>query len=129
MQTLLHSASRLVLNLDLLKICQQYAEEHSTTLILKGAPTFIFHPGMPIFANPTGDPGMATAGSGDVLTGLLASLLSQGLSCHEAALLGVYLHGMAGELAAEESKTSYGMMATDLIKQFASAYAILQNSR
>jgi hydroxyethylthiazole kinase-like uncharacterized protein yjeF len=127
MQTLLKSSSRLTLNLDLLKTCQSYAEEHRITLILKGAPTFIFHPRMPIFANLTGDPGMATAGSGDVLTGLLASLLSQGLNCHNAALLGVYLHGLAGECAAKQRRTSYGMMATDLIAHLATAYEALQN--
>lgn len=128
MQALFKSSSHLILSLDLLKTCQRYAEEHHITLILKGAPTFIFHPQKPIFVNPTGDPGMATAGSGDVLTGLLASLLSQGLDCRKAALLGVYLHGLAGECAAKQRKTSYGVMATDLIAHFASAYDALQNS-
>lgn len=128
MQTLLKSDMRLNLNLDTLEICQKYAEKHAVTLILKGAPTFIFHPQHPIFVNPSGNPGMATAGSGDVLTGLLASLLSQGLDCHSAALLGVYLHGLAGECAAKKRKTSYGMMASDLIAHFDTAYAILQTS-
>lgn len=126
MQKLLNASSSLHLNLDLLEICQRYAEEHQVTLILKGAPTFIFHPHQRPFVNPTGDPGMATAGSGDVLTGLLAALLSQGLSCQEATLLGVYLHGLAGELAAEERQTSYGMLASDLIAHFGSAYAMLR---
>lgn len=126
MQTLLKSDVRLSLSVDILKTCQRYAEKHSATLLLKGAPTFIFHPEQPIFVNITGNPGMATAGSGDVLTGLLASLLSQGLDCHNAALLGVYLHGLAGELAAEKRGTSYGMMASDLIRHFDSAYAFLQ---
>ena len=94
MQALLHLPDKLTLSLDLLHTCQNYAENHNATLILKGAPTFIFHPKSPIYVNPKGDPGMATAGSGDVLTGMLASLLSQGLSCHQAALLGVYLHGL-----------------------------------
>jgi len=113
------------LELSLLNTCQEYAEKHHLTLILKGAPTFIFHPGSTIHVSPTGDPGMATAGSGDVLTGLLASLLAQGLDCHKAALLGVYLHGLAGELAKKRRKTSYGMIARDLIDQFSAAYAIL----
>ncbi len=126
MQTLLHSSDKLNLNLELLYTCQQYAETHHVTLILKGAPTFIFHPQCPIYVNPTGDPGMATAGSGDVLTGLLASLLAQGLSCHDAALLGVYLHGLAGELAAQERGISVGMMASDLIAHFAKTYRFLQ---
>lgn len=125
MQTLLKSSTHLTLNLELLQICQQYAEEHHVTLILKGAPTFIFQPQAPIYVNPTGDPGMATAGSGDVLTGLLASLLSQRLSCHHAALLGVYFHGLAGEEAAKARGTSSGIMATDLIAHFASAYEII----
>jgi hydroxyethylthiazole kinase-like uncharacterized protein yjeF len=127
MQRLLNTTSRLVLNLDLLQTCQRYSEENNITLLLKGAPTFIFHPKTPIFVNPSGDPGMATAGSGDVLTGLLASLLSQGLDCHNAALLGVYLHGLSGEWASKSRGTSYGMMATDLIAHFASAYSFLQS--
>ena len=101
MQTLLKSPEKLALTQELLSICQNYAETHKATLILKGAPTFIFHPHSPIHVNPTGDPGMATAGSGDVLTGMLASLLSQRLDLPYAAHLGVYLHGLSGGLAAK----------------------------
>jgi NAD(P)H-hydrate epimerase len=122
MQTLLKKEERLTLNLELLATCQKYVEEHQITLIYKGAPTFVFHPGKQPFLNPTGDPGMATAGSGDVLTGLLASLLSQKCSCHEAALLGVYLHGLAGEIAAHKRGVSYGIVASDLIANFSDAY-------
>lgn len=104
-------------SVDILKVCQKYVEERNITLILKGAPTFIFHPHKPIQINPTGDPAMATAGSGDVLTGLVASLCAQGLSTHDAACLGVYFHGLAGEFAALE-KTSHSVIATDLIDQF-----------
>lgn len=125
MQTLLKSDYKPVLNAELLNYCQKYAEDHQITLILKGAPTFIFHPQMPAVVNTTGDPGMATAGSGDVLTGLLASLLSQGLSCRDAAILGVHLHGLAGEMAAQERGTSYGVMATDIISHFPTAYVVL----
>jgi ADP-dependent NAD(P)H-hydrate dehydratase / NAD(P)H-hydrate epimerase len=128
MQTLLGEASPLVLNIELLKTCQNYAEKYQITLILKGAPTFIFHPSQPILVNPTGDPGMATAGSGDVLTGFLASLLSQKLNCRQAALAGVYLHGLAGQLAAKERQSSIGMMASDIITHLAGAYAHLKNS-
>ncbi|MFI0435056.1 MAG: NAD(P)H-hydrate dehydratase [Parachlamydiaceae bacterium] len=127
MRTLLHSNDRLILNQELLMRCQEYAEELRVTLILKGAPTFIFHPGSPVFVNSRGDPAMATAGSGDVLTGLLASLLSQGLECHHAALLGVYLHGIAGECAVLERGTSYGMMASDLIAHVGRAYQVIQH--
>ena len=109
------------LTTEFLKVCRQFAVEKNTTLILKGAPTFIFSPGHPIYVNPTGDPGMATAGSGDVLTGLLAALLAQKAAPLEAAMLGVFLHGLAGEVAAEEL-TSYSMNASDLIFHFPEAF-------
>lgn len=124
MQRLLHAEAHLVLNADLMEKCQKYAEKKGVTLILKGAPTFIFQAGLPILINPTGDPGMATAGSGDVLTGLLAAFLAQKLSCRDAAALAVYLHGLAGEYAAME-QTSYGLIATDLIAHFADAFSEL----
>jgi len=109
------------LNEDLLKKCQKYAKTMNTTLIVKGGPTFIFHPDTIPHVNPKGDPGMATAGSGDVLTGLLASLLSQGLQPLDAAKLGVYLHGIAGEFSAEDL-TSYCMTASDIIAHFPDAF-------
>lgn len=109
------------LSLDFLKQCRAYAKEKGITLIIKGGPTFILHPGAPILVNPKGDPGMATAGSGDVLTGLLASLLAQGLSTYDAAALGVYIHGIAGERAAAEL-TSYCMTASDIITYFPDAF-------
>lgn len=102
-------------------LCRKFSQENNVTLILKGAPTFIFHPGEIPCVNITGDPGMATAGSGDVLTGLLASLLAQGLAPFEAAQVAVYLHGVAGECAAREL-TSYCMMASDIIKHFPDAF-------
>ncbi len=101
--------------------CRRFSEEKKVTLILKGAPTFIFHPGETPCVNITGDPGMATAGSGDVLTGLVTALLAQGLSPFEAAKLGAYLHGLAGEHAARDL-TSYCMMASDIIKHFPEAF-------
>lgn len=122
MQKLLKSQDKLHLKEHLLHQCQEYTEKHKITLILKGAPTFIFHPDSPIFVNPTGDPGMATAGSGDVLTGILASLLSQGLDCQQTAILGVYLHGLAGELASQERGTSFGVMANDIIEHIGESF-------
>ena len=122
MQRLLNVSEHLNLSLNLLETCQAYAEKWQITLIYKGAPTFIFHPGKEIHVNPTGDPGMATAGSGDVLTGLLAALLAQGLSAHQAALTGVYLHGLAGEHAAAARGTSRGIIASDIIAHFSDAY-------
>ncbi len=113
------------LNADLLNRCQAYAKEKRITLVLKGGPTFIFHPEKPALVNPTGCPGMAKAGSGDVLTGLIAALLAQGADPYEAAATGVYLHGLAGE-DAEREKTAYGMIASDIIAHFPAAfYAVL----
>lgn len=119
---LLHLKDATPLDLKFLRHCQHFAEKNQITLVLKGGPTFIFHPGIPMFVNPTGDPGMATAGTGDVLTGLLASLLAQGVAAPDAARLGVYLHGLAGEHAALE-KTSYCMIASDLLDYLPAAFA------
>jgi ADP-dependent NAD(P)H-hydrate dehydratase / NAD(P)H-hydrate epimerase len=104
-----------------LEACQTYAEQHQTTVVLKGAPTMVFHPGVKPLVITTGDPGMATAGTGDVLTGILAGLLAQKMTPQEAAVLGVYLHGLAGELAAQDL-TSYCMIASDLLDYLPEAY-------
>jgi NAD(P)H-hydrate epimerase len=109
---------------DFLQQCQNYAINKDLVLVLKGAPTFIFHRKNAILANSTGDPGMATAGSGDVLTGLIAALLAQGCPSIDAAALGVFLHGLAGEYAAEDM-TSYGMCASDIIYRFPEAFKTL----
>lgn len=121
MKRLLHRKEDIPRTLDGLAICKAYAEKNNTTLVLKGGPSFIFHPGEYIIANPSGDPGMATAGSGDVLTGLLASLLAQGCTPHHAATLGVFLHGLAGEYA-QEDLSSYCMMASDIMYRFPDAF-------
>lgn len=106
---------------EFLMSCQAFADRHQVSVILKGGPSFLFHPGETIRINPYGDPGMATAGSGDVLTGILAALLAQGLTPREAILLGTYLHGYAGQEAAEE-KTSYCMIASDIIESLPAAF-------
>lgn len=126
MAHLLGEEKRLTLDESLLARCQQFAKEREVTLVLKGAPTFIFSSdGKEIFCSTPGDPGMATAGSGDCLTGIIAALLSQGLKTHDAAKLGVYLHGVSGMLVRQKRGTSYGMMATDLISGLATAYSWL----
>ena len=83
-------------------------------IIVKGAWTCIVTPEGNFHFNPTGNPGMATGGSGDVLTGILLGLLAQGYSREEACKLGVYIHGLAGDIAAEE-KTEISMTANDII--------------
>ena len=106
---------------EFLARCQKFTEKNRVVLLLKGAPTFLFAHGKLPLIIPYGDPGMATAGSGDVLTGIIAALLAQGLSSYEAAALGAILHGIAGEKAAR-AKTSYSLIARDLIECLPKAY-------
>lgn len=94
---------------------RSFATENSVTLVLKGAPTIIASANGSIFVNPTGNPGMSTAGSGDVLSGMIAALLGQGLSADAAAVAGVYLHGAAGDLASRKVGI-HSMIASDIIK-------------
>jgi len=91
----------------------QLAARYSVVLVLKGHRTRITD-GTHMAINPTGNPGMATGGSGDVLTGLIAALGCQGLSAFDAARLGVYLHGLSGDLAAEELGQE-SLIASDLV--------------
>lgn len=105
-------------------LCQEFAERNDVTLVLKGAPTFVFHPGTVPLILTRGDPGMATAGSGDVLTGVIAALIAQGFSPRNAAAVGVYLHGVSGETAAR-ALTSYCMAASDLIDFLPEAFSFL----
>lgn len=85
-----------------LEKAREMANEKKIVLVLKGAYTAVCAPDGHVYFNPSGNPGMATAGSGDVLTGVLAAFLAQGYSPVDAARLGVYLHGLAGDLAAEK---------------------------
>ena len=94
--------------------CQEFTDKNNLTLILKGAPTFIFEKGRKPLVVSRGDPGMATAGTGDVLTGIIAGLLSQNLQVRVASAFGVYLHARAGEHGAK-TKSSYSLIASDLI--------------
>jgi hydroxyethylthiazole kinase-like uncharacterized protein yjeF len=91
----------------------QFARRYGCTLVLKGAPSVTAAPDGSVVVNATGNPGMATAGSGDVLSGIIAALRGQGLCAAEAAYGGVYLHGLAGDLAAAKF-TQMGMMAMDI---------------
>ena len=100
-----------------LQISKTFAKKHGVYLILKGAATVIATPNGKLYINPTGNPVMATAGMGDVLTGMLLSFLGQGLGVETACQLAVYAHGKIADLWAEKKKTTRGFMASDLIRE------------
>jgi NAD(P)H-hydrate epimerase len=99
---------------DRIGMASDVAAKFGVTLVLKGAGTVIATPHGEVFINTTGNPGMASGGTGDVLTGMIGSLLAQGYGPTQAACLAVYVHGLAGDLAAEE-KGEAGMIAGDVI--------------
>ncbi|HET6995651.1 MAG TPA: NAD(P)H-hydrate dehydratase [Chitinophagaceae bacterium] len=101
------------------------AKELNLIIVLKGHHTFIATPDKKGFFNSTGNAGMATGGSGDVLTGILTGLLAQGYSSVEAAILGVYLHGLAGDIAAERLSME-AMVAGDIVETLGQAFLQIQ---
>ncbi|HUV41773.1 MAG TPA: NAD(P)H-hydrate dehydratase [Sedimentisphaerales bacterium] len=96
------------------------AKHTQTTVVLKGAGTVVTDADK-IYVNTTGNPGMATAGSGDVLTGVIAGLIAQNLGIFDAAVLGVYVHGLAGDIAAEKIG-QVSLIATDIIQALPEAF-------
>jgi ADP-dependent NAD(P)H-hydrate dehydratase / NAD(P)H-hydrate epimerase len=102
------------------------AEETGAIVVLKGHLTLVAS-GTAVFVNPTGNPGMATGGTGDVLTGMIAGLLAQGLDALDATLVAVYLHGLAGDLAASRLG-EIPLAAGDLIEILPAAFAALKSS-
>lgn len=103
------------------KIASDFAQNYNCTLVLKGHQSIVASAKGELHVNSTGNVGMATAGSGDVLTGMIAAFLAQGLAAYDAARLGVYLHGLAGDLAAKE-KTAISLIATDIIEKIPLAF-------
>ncbi len=99
---------------DRINIALIFAKKTGSYLVLKGVPTVIASPGGNVFINSTGNPGMATAGTGDVLTGMISSFLAQRVSPQNASILGVYLHGLAGDIAAQK-RGEHSLVASDLI--------------
>ena len=94
---------------------RDFANTYKCTLLLKGNKTIVASEGKKIYVNSTGNSGMATAGSGDVLTGMIAAFIGQGMLPHDAAKCGAYFHGKAGDLAAK-SKSQVSMIASDIIE-------------
>ncbi|MDL2308614.1 NAD(P)H-hydrate dehydratase [Bacteroidales bacterium OttesenSCG-928-B11] len=107
---------------DRLEKAKYFAKRYGIILILKGCHSVVAMPDGNLFFNNTGNPGMATAGSGDVLTGLLLGLLARGYQPEEASLLGVYLHGLAGDMAVEDAESMESLLASDIYKNIGRAY-------
>lgn len=102
---------------DRIGLARRFATEHGVTLVLKGARSVIAALDGRVYVNVTGHPGMATGGSGDVLTGIIAAMLAQGLNAVQAAAFGTYLHGLAGEQAAAvRSGNPASLLAGDMIE-------------
>ncbi|MGH7254795.1 MAG: NAD(P)H-hydrate dehydratase, partial [Nitrospirales bacterium] len=110
------------INADRIGTATRFAKKRAVVLVLKGARTVVAHPDGRVAICPTGNPGMATAGTGDVLTGMLVGLLAQGLDSWDAARAGTYLHGLAGDLAAGDLGEA-GLIAGDLIDRIPLALA------
>ena len=108
------------------EIAEAFAKQYGVTLLLKGKDTLIASPNLPTVVNPTGNDGMASGGMGDVLTGVIASLMGQGLSGYRAAVLGAYLHGLAGDIA-RKAYGGFGMIAGDVAERIPAAIQRLQN--
>jgi ADP-dependent NAD(P)H-hydrate dehydratase / NAD(P)H-hydrate epimerase len=103
-----------------------FSKEHKCIVVLKGANTSVTFPDGTVHFNSTGNPGMATAGSGDVLTGIILSLLAQRYTPADAAVTGVYLHGLAGDIAAETLGYD-SLIASDIIDNIANGYDRIRN--
>ncbi len=108
-----------------LQKARELARQMNCYIVLKGAYTAVVTPDRECFFNSTGNPGMATAGSGDVLTGILTGLLAQGYTSFEATVLGVYLHGLAGDLALQKESLE-SLIAGDLIDHLGKAFLNLK---
>jgi len=108
-----------------LTLLQEFAYKNKLIVVLKGAHTAIACPDEMVFFNSTGNPGMATGGSGDVLTGIITGLLAQGYAPKDAAILGVYLHGLAGDIA-KENLGEESMIAGDIINYLPMAFGWLK---
>lgn len=111
-----------------ISVAQEFARDHDIYLVLKGARTIIASPAGKAAINGSGNPGMASGGVGDVLTGVIASLVGQGYEAWDACRLGVFIHGFAADLVAEE-KGEIGMNASDILEKLPYAYnKLLKNT-
>ena len=104
------------------EVAAEFAKKYNVILVLKGAMTVIAAPGGAVSINPTGNPGLAAGGTGDVLGGVIGSLLAQGVSPWNAACLGVYVHGLAADNIVARRKSTMGFLASELAKELPCAF-------
>jgi NAD(P)H-hydrate epimerase len=109
------------INSNRIFLASKYANELSSIILLKGAATVISSVEGEIRLNSSGNSGMATAGSGDVLSGIIAALLAQGMNLFDSASIGAYIHGLSGDIA-KEKLTEFGMIASDIIDNIPYAF-------
>jgi NAD(P)H-hydrate epimerase len=99
---------------NVIDVCREFVEKHPCTFVLKGAPTVVVSHDGRVAVNSTGNPALATGGTGDVLTGLIAGLRAQKIDSFDASMIAVYFHGMAGDLGKEKFGVR-GLIAGDLL--------------
>ncbi|MDH7605572.1 MAG: NAD(P)H-hydrate dehydratase, partial [Melioribacter sp.] len=112
---------------NILKIGKDFAKENNCYLVLKGAPTIIFNPQGEAFINSAGNPGLAKFGSGDVLTGIIASFQAQSDDIEESLISAVYIHSLAADLLLNE-KSEFGYTSNDLMEKIPYAIKFIINS-
>jgi NAD(P)H-hydrate epimerase len=110
---------------DRINVAVAFAKKTKSYLVLKGAPTVTASPDGNAYINTSGNPGMATAGTGDVLTGMIAAFLAQKVDPLEASVLGVYMHGLTGDAVAEK-RGQHSLVASDIIKAIPSVFKSLK---
>jgi hydroxyethylthiazole kinase-like uncharacterized protein yjeF len=110
------------------KLQLEFSKRYNIFIILKGRYTCITCPDGMSYFNPTGNPGMAKGGSGDALTGMLTGLLAQGYSSKEACIGGVYLHGLAADIAVKETG-EFSLFASDIIDCIGKAFLTIDNDQ
>ncbi|NGX55908.1 MAG: Bifunctional NAD(P)H-hydrate repair enzyme Nnr [Candidatus Anoxychlamydiales bacterium] len=116
-----------VIGEELIEKTEKFSKEHEVIIVLKGNPTIIFAPDKKSSIIMNGDPGLASAGTGDVLTGMIASFAAQKMDLYDASMLAVNMHFMASKLAAKDL-SSYNLMASDVIKYLPKVFLQILNN-
>lgn len=122
------SALRKEIEQNRISAAADFAKETGACLVLKGVPTVIAEPAGRVFVNSTGNPGMATAGTGDVLAGMISSFVAQGVNPVNSSVLGVFMHGLAGDLAARD-RGMHSLIASDIIDSLPAAFVAMDEER